>query len=194
MFKQNKIYSLKERFITDVKRSPSWGYYFILIIWFIIITMILSATPSKAVSEPMELWEDYTYDISQLHFGDILKAQIYSLDNKWTIRKTFFTSYNPEVRQTDSSPCIGANGTNVCEMAKRGIRTIALSQDMVGRAEWKEYHYGDRVELNSDNPQCNGIFQIEDTMNKRYKNRGDIFCPTRACNTSCYATIMKLIN
>lgn len=112
---------------------------------------------------------------------------------KWTLPDPiFFTSYNPEVGQTDNSPCIGANGTNLCQMALRGIRTIALSQDLVGRLGNKEYTYGDRVMLYSDNPQCNGIFQIEDTMNKRYTLRGDIFCLDRSCNTSCEATITKL--
>jgi len=85
MFKSKNIYSLKERIIADMKLSPAWGWYFIGIIWFIIITMILSATPSKALSEPMAGWEDYTSEISQLHFGDKLKAQIYSLDNEWKI-------------------------------------------------------------------------------------------------------------
>jgi hypothetical protein len=63
---------------------------------------------------------------------------------------------------------------------------------MVGRAKWKKYHYGEKVMLYSDNPQCNGVFQIEDTMNKRYKNRGDLFQPTRATNTNCWATVTKL--
>lgn len=142
---------------------------------------------NSLLNEPIV--EDYSYDIKQLHFGDKIKAQIYSLTNRWKFpRKTFFTSYNPEIGQTDSSPCIGANGTSVCELARHGIRTIALSQDLVGHYG-KKFIYGSKVRLYSDNPQCNGIFQIEDTMNKRYTNRGDIFCLNRTCNTSCYATL-----
>lgn len=70
--KIQSIYSLKERAIKDIKKSPSWGYYFILTIWFVIITMILCASPSKATSEPLQ-------------FGEILKDQISSLDTKWQL-------------------------------------------------------------------------------------------------------------
>lgn len=61
--------------MNDVKKSPTWGYYFILIIWFIIITLIVTAQPSLATSEQMKGWEDYTSEISQLHFGDNLRAE-----------------------------------------------------------------------------------------------------------------------
>jgi len=107
--------------------------------------------------------------------------------------RVFFTSYNPVAAQTDASPCIGASGINQCEEAKKGTRMIALSQDMVGRAEWKEYHYGDIVNMvgEFDDPRCNGEFLVVDTMNKRYKRRGDIFMPKRIDNISCWATVYK---
>ena len=142
--------------------------------------------------------EDYSCSIGKecLEFGKTLtEALNASQDVLWKIPpKTFFTSYNPEVGQTDNSPCIGASGVDQCKLAKTGVRMIALSQDMVGRAEWKEYHYGETVRLYSDNEQCNGEFLVVDTMNKRYTNRGDIFCMDRSCNTSCWATITKLTN
>ena len=79
------------------------------------------------------------------------------------ITKVFFTSYNPVVWQTDGNPCVGAHGTNVCDLNKRGIRTIALSQELIAVIK-----YGQQVYLYSDNPQCEGIWQLEDTMNKRF--------------------------
>jgi len=143
-------------------------------------------TRDASAYEPTEI---YTVDEN----GNELSFNLEVPDTHWRFpRQTFFTSYNPVKGQTDNSPCIGANGTNVCDMAKQGIRTIALSQDLVGRAKWKKYHYGDKVYLLSDNPQCNGEFQIEDTMNKRYTNRGDLFQLTRATNTSCWVTITNL--
>lgn len=33
--------------------------------------------------------------------------------------KVFFTSYNPEKRQTDGSPCTGASGHDQCKLAGR---------------------------------------------------------------------------
>ena len=77
-------------------------------------------------------------------------------------------------------------------MHKDGIRTIALSQELVGRHGDKKFTYGDRVYLESEEPQCVGVWQVEDTMNKRFRKRGDLFQPTRATNTSCTASIYKL--
>jgi len=111
--------------------------------------------------------------------------------------KVFFTSYNPERGQTDASPCTGASGQNQCELAKKGIRTIALDQGLVGRAKWKQFNYGDRVFLKSElnDERCNGEFVVLDTMNKRYtgKKRGDLFQLTRATNVSCSAVINKIL-
>ena len=106
----------------------------------------------------------------------------------------YFTSYNPEVGQTDASPCIGASGKNQCELAKQGVRMLALSQDIVGRVDWKPYTYGDRVMLTgeTDDPRCNGEFLVVDTMNKRYTMRGDLFFMSRSDNTSCTATVQKI--
>jgi 3D (Asp-Asp-Asp) domain-containing protein len=98
------------------------------------------------------------------------------------------TSYNPEVGQNDSSPCIGAHGTNVCQLARSGIRTLAVSQDM----RWK-YKYGTTVWVESENPSIKGCYQVEDTMNKRWKNRIDLFFMTRKENQGGYATIVNSI-
>ena len=109
-------------------------------------------------------------------------------------KRVYFTSYNPVHGQTDSSPCVGASGQDQCSLAKKGERIIALSQDLVGRAEWKAFHYGDRVLLQGeiDDPRCNGEFTVLDTMNKRFRNRGDIFMPNRADNIDCWATVTKI--
>jgi len=133
--------------------------------------------------------------LNELEFGDMLRKSIQddpAHKKPISLKGTFFTSYNPEIGQTDGRPCVGAGMTNICELSKKGIRVIALSQDLVGRAEWKMFRYGEQVRLISDSPECNGIFQIEDTMNPRYKNRGDMFQLTRSTNTSCWARVMKL--
>ena len=149
---------------------------FILIIW-----LVFWGTFFKP-------WLAEASEVRNLEFGTLLTEEL-SEAGKWSFpQKIFFTSYNPVTWQTDASPCIGANGTNVCEMYASGIRPIALSQDMMR----VEYKYGERVRLYSDNPQCAGIFQIEDTLHERFTYRGDLFQPTRATNTSCFATITRL--
>lgn len=103
------------------------------------------------------------------------------------------TPYNPEVGQTDASPCVGASGKDLCHLAKTE-RIAALSQDLVGRAAWKPFHYGDLVYITGRVAGCTGVFRVEDTMNARYSNYGDIFLMDRADNfgTCVAATVQKL--
>ena len=103
------------------------------------------------------------------------------------------TPYNPEVAQTDSSPCYGASGKNLCELSKTE-RIAALSQDLVGRAEWKKFRYGDLVYMKGRVAGCTGVFRVEDTMNARFTNYGDVFLMDRKDNfgTCVSATVQKL--
>lgn len=71
------------------------------------------------------------------------------------------TAYNSEVGQTDATPCITANGFNLCV---HGI------EDSVAANFLK---FGTRVRI----PELFGdrIFVVRDRMNKRYQNRLDIW-------------------
>lgn len=104
------------------------------------------------------------------------------------------TSYNAEAGQTDASPCIGASGEDQCALARAGERIIALSQDLVGNANHKPFHYGDYVWLegDTDDERCKGRFLLLDTMNARYTLRGDLFFLSRSDNTSCNATVYPI--
>lgn len=113
------------------------------------------------------------------------------------LEKVYFTSYNPEVGQTDSTPCIaGGTGFNLCDMANNGERAIAFSQELI---QWSIYgkkgpfKAGDIVELKStnypDDPRCNGEYIVSDAMNARYKHRGDIFFMNISDNISCEADV-----
>jgi 3D (Asp-Asp-Asp) domain-containing protein len=71
------------------------------------------------------------------------------------------TAYNSEVGQTDDSPCITANGFNVCDY---GIEdTIAANFLPFGSKVKIPDLFGDR------------IFVVRDRMNKRFSNRVDIW-------------------
>lgn len=71
------------------------------------------------------------------------------------------TAYNSEPGQTDNSPCITANGFNVCE---HGIEdTIAANFLKFGTKVMIPELFGDRV------------FIVRDRMNKRYTDRVDIW-------------------
>jgi len=71
------------------------------------------------------------------------------------------TAYNSDPRQTDDTPCITANGFNVCE---HGIEdTIAANFLKFGTKVMIPELFGDR------------IFIVRDRMNKRYPDRVDIW-------------------
>ncbi|MFH0923860.1 MAG: hypothetical protein V1825_03955 [Candidatus Falkowbacteria bacterium] len=71
------------------------------------------------------------------------------------------TAYNSEVGQCDDSPCITANGFDVCD---HGIEdTIAANFLPFGAKVRIPELYGDKV------------FIVRDKMNKRYPNRVDIW-------------------
>jgi len=76
------------------------------------------------------------------------------------------TAYTSEVAQCDSSPCITANGFNVCEHAIED--TIAANFLPLGSKIRIPDLFGDRV------------FVVRDRMNKRYQNRLDIWMIDKA--------------
>lgn len=95
------------------------------------------------------------------------------------------TSYNPEVGQNDSTPCIGASGQDQCQLARTGTKILALSQDL--RAKFlpkngKSYQYPVQVYLESNNPSIQGCYWVYDTMNARWRNRVDLFFMDRSQN------------
>lgn len=76
------------------------------------------------------------------------------------------TAYNSEVGQTDESPCITANGYDVCKSGQED--TIAANFLKFGTKVKIPDLYGDR------------IFVVRDRMNKKHPNRVDIWMKDRA--------------
>lgn len=75
------------------------------------------------------------------------------------------TAYNSEAGQTDDSPCITANGFNVC---KHGIEdTVAANFLPMGTKIKIPELFGDR------------IFIVRDRMNKKHPNRVDVWMKDR---------------
>lgn len=75
------------------------------------------------------------------------------------------TAYNSEPGQTDNSPCITANGFNVCEHGEED--TIAANFLKFGTKVRIPELFGDR------------IFVVRDRMNKRHADRVDIWMKNR---------------
>ncbi len=88
---------------------------------------------------------------------------------QYRVKKTsfhVFTAYNSEAAQTDDSPCITANGFNLCE---HGIEdTVAANFLPMGTKIRIPDLFGDR------------IFVVRDRMNKRYSDRVDVWMLNKA--------------
>ncbi|SKC72844.1 RlpA-like double-psi beta-barrel domain-containing protein [Ohtaekwangia koreensis] len=85
------------------------------------------------------------------------------------------TIYNPVKRQCDNTPLVTASNAriDVTKLKKQEIRWLALSRNLLKR--WNgNFHYGDTVKLSSGDPSIDGVWIIQDNLNKRYKNCGDL--------------------
>ena len=85
------------------------------------------------------------------------------------------TIYHAEKRQTDSTPHITADGTRIDTRNAGKYRFIAVSRDLLSR--WGgNLNYGDYVIISNTDGKFNGVWQVKDTMNKRFTNRIDFLC------------------
>jgi len=84
-------------------------------------------------------------------------VEIYQVQSE-TIRE--ITAYNVgDVSQTDSSPCISANGENICEAVDKGYKRCAANFVPLGTDLFIENY---------------GQYKVTDRMNSKYSNRVDI--------------------
>ena len=82
------------------------------------------------------------------------------------------TMYQPVRYQTDSTPNILADGTRIRTKEASNYKFIAVSRNLLKR--WGGgLDYGDFVLLKGTIAK-DGIYQVRDTMNKRFVNRIDI--------------------
>mgnify|MGYP000653347419 CR=1 FL=1 len=127
----------------------------------------------------------------------------------------FMTTYNAKINQTDSTPCIAWwTWINICDAEKEWRRIIALSQELTAWSQlWKVrkamncwrwctiFEPWEMVKLTQTqadidkhwvNSRCEGLFEVWDAMNIRFRKRWDIFFSDKAMNTSCEVVINKI--
>ena len=82
------------------------------------------------------------------------------------------TMYQPVRYQTDSTPNILADGTRIKPEEASNYKFIAVSRNLLKRwGGWLDY--GDFILLKGTDGK-DGVYQVRDTMNKRWVNRIDI--------------------
>ena len=82
------------------------------------------------------------------------------------------TAYTSTKRQTDSTPCIGAWGDNICRLNSKGVKIIAVSRDL----ERFGFKHNKKVMIKfKGSTSWRGPYVIKDRMNKRWERRIDIY-------------------
>ena len=113
--------------------------------------------------------------------GSSTKALHYKLVvDRDTAELQTLTIYNPVKRQCDNSPLITSCNAKIdpIKLYHQEIRWMALSRDLLKR--WNgQFSYGDTVLLTAGDPEIDGLWIIRDTLNKRYKKRGDLLFDSR---------------
>jgi 3D (Asp-Asp-Asp) domain-containing protein len=78
------------------------------------------------------------------------------------------TTYSPTPQECDSTPNITASGFKINLKDPKKHRIIAISRDLL-----KKLPFGTFVKVTGAG-KLNGVYVVEDKMNKRYKNRIDL--------------------
>ena len=84
------------------------------------------------------------------------------------------TMYRPNVRETDSTPNITADGTHIRISKASDYRYVALSRNLLKR--WGgPFNYGDFILIKgTTDGHKDGVYNVRDTMNPKYVNYVDI--------------------
>lgn len=147
-------------------------YKFMKSVWVIAVVLLalLVFTPFEATSTKISS-TDKDYYSGELRYS----GRTFYIPTETRAVLDVLTVYNPVIRQCDSSPLITASNSkiDVCRLKNEQIRWMALSRDLLERWNGK-FQYGDTVLVSSGDPSIDGFWIIKDTMNKRFKNYGDL--------------------
>jgi hypothetical protein len=100
------------------------------------------------------------------------------------------TIYNPVEGQCDNSPLITANNSRIDldKLSRNEIRWMALSRNLLKR--WNgQFNYGDTVVLEAGDPAIDGLWVVNDNMNKRFKDRGDLLFHRESRTTGIWKNV-----
>ena len=109
-----------------------------------------------------------------MHGPKVIPVPAETITPKFHVLETL-TIYNPLSGQCDSSPLITANNSHIDldKLSRNEIRWMALSRDLLKR--WNgEFNYGDTIQVQAGDPEIDGLWVVNDSMNKRFKDRGDL--------------------
>jgi len=133
----------------------------------------------KITNELAELHIDKRNELAKLHVDkDIEIGVLLAEIDRLTVFETqvVATMYKPHRYYTDDSPDILADGTKINIHKVEHLRYVALSRNLLDR--WGgPFHYGDFIVVTGADDRHNGVWQVKDTMNKRWVDRIDFLVP-----------------
>lgn len=144
-----------------IKKADSINILFCTSLFIIILLISIdSLMPKPVESQPVIKHETPVIEeLDQTTCGlDVVVCPGEEPDGKGAMIRTV-TAYNVgDPNQTDSSPCIGATGEDLCEALDRGEKIVATN----------ELPLGSQVKINGE------VYTVKDRTSSRYHNRYDI--------------------
>ena len=123
----------------------------------------------------VNIFEDYKkHHIRELSFYKNRIIELESVVDEYKLEglDVTVTMYHPIYPQTDKTPSITADGTRISINNASEHRFVALSRNLLKR--WGgPFDYGDFILLRGTDGK-DGVYQVRDTMNRRYINHIDI--------------------
>ena len=123
----------------------------------------------------VNLFEDYKkHHIRELSFYKNRIIELESVVDEYKLEglDVTVTMYHPIYPQTDKTPSITADGTRISIKNASEHKFVALSRNLLTR--WGgPFDYGDFILLRGTDGK-DGVYQVRDTMNRRYINYIDI--------------------
>ena len=139
----------------------------------IVVTLILLFIFNGYVY--VNLFEDYKkHHIRELSFYKNRIIELESVVDEYKLEglDVTVTMYHPIYPQTDKTPSITADGTRISIKNASEHKFVALSRNLLKR--WGgPFDYGDFIFLRGTDGK-DGVYQVRDTMNRRYINYIDI--------------------
>ena len=141
-----------------------------LILCYTILVILISATISiRFIEKEKEIWSNRLEELT-LTANDL---QIRLNEYETVGIEVDVTMYHPVTRQTDSTPNILADGTRIRVQKASEYKFIPVSRNLLRRFGGF-LDYGDFVLLKGTKGHKDGVYQVRDTMNKRFVNRIDV--------------------
>ena len=160
-----------------------------LILCYTILVILISATVSiRFIEKEKVIWSERLEELTES--ANNLQLRLNEYESVGI--EVDVTMYHPVSRQTDSTPNILADGTQIRVSRASEYKFIAVSRNLLRRFGGF-LDYGDFVLLKGTKGHKDGVYQVRDTMNKRFVNRIDVLeSPGKAPYKYANAEIYKL--